>query len=377
MKIEIGESLCYSYLRHVQKCWLAQANWKVSEHWAKYQTDDDLERLFSEMRDIFDRDGSILKGTKDCRQFLRQAEIDVLGVGQDGSVHAMDVAFHEAGLNYRGGAAKRVLKKLLRTYLILKAYHPEGAKQNIYFLSPKVHRAVQHPLEENFDALQVEYPEVEWRLLTNQDFTERVLRPTLRAAGKVADTSELFMRSVKLLELGGLVDVWNWDPVGPPLYGIPNETPAPISAGVGESGQEPMRESTGSKPSQLQPLVRNLMQTLLEDYPDFLGEDELVNLLDRDYCQAALGLKTGGFSLIRQQEEGRIINGHGRYWNRVYGRRFFVTSQWWKDDHARNVASLLSWVERLIQQRAGNPGVAALEQHRATLQEYLARAGVS
>ena len=30
MKIEIGESLCYSYLRHVKRCWLVQSNWKVS-----------------------------------------------------------------------------------------------------------------------------------------------------------------------------------------------------------------------------------------------------------------------------------------------------------------------------------------------------------
>ena len=35
MKIEIGESLCYSYLRHVKECWLVQANWKASENWPK------------------------------------------------------------------------------------------------------------------------------------------------------------------------------------------------------------------------------------------------------------------------------------------------------------------------------------------------------
>ena len=29
MKIEIGESLACSYLRHVKHCWLVQANWKA------------------------------------------------------------------------------------------------------------------------------------------------------------------------------------------------------------------------------------------------------------------------------------------------------------------------------------------------------------
>ncbi len=371
MKIEMGESLGYSYLRHVQKCWLVQANWKASEHWVKYQTDDELETLFSAMRTKFDPDDSVLKGTKDCRQFLRQAEIDVLGVGQDGAVHAMDVAFHEAGLSYTGGAVKRVLKKMLRTYLILQAYQPEGTKQTIYFLSPKVHRAVQQPLEECFDALQGEYPDVEWRLLTNRDFAEQALGPTLQAASSVADTSELFVRSVKLLELGGLVEGENWDQVSPAQSEVIKETPASIGGGRNERLHKPTRERLGSESKQLQPLVRDLMQTLLADYPDLLGEEELVNLLDRDYCQRRLGLNTGGFSLIRRVEDDRIINGHGRYGAKVYGGRFFVTSQWWKDDHAHNGASLLRWVEQLVSRNAGKAGLAALERHKTALDSYV------
>ena len=35
MKIEIGESLALSYLKHVKKCVLYQNNWKISSKWAK------------------------------------------------------------------------------------------------------------------------------------------------------------------------------------------------------------------------------------------------------------------------------------------------------------------------------------------------------
>ena len=45
MKLEVGESLGYSYLRHVQRCWLVQTNWKASEHWDKRLTDDELEQV--------------------------------------------------------------------------------------------------------------------------------------------------------------------------------------------------------------------------------------------------------------------------------------------------------------------------------------------
>ena len=93
MKIEIGESLACSYLRHVERCWLAQANWKVSEHWERSLLDAELEALFQEMKRRFDRNGAVFKKTKDAAQFLKQGEIDAVGVDRQGGVHAMEVAF--------------------------------------------------------------------------------------------------------------------------------------------------------------------------------------------------------------------------------------------------------------------------------------------
>lgn len=34
MKIEIGESLAVSYLKHVKRCVIYQTNWKSSSQWA-------------------------------------------------------------------------------------------------------------------------------------------------------------------------------------------------------------------------------------------------------------------------------------------------------------------------------------------------------
>lgn len=33
MKIEIGESLLQSYLKHVENCLISQTNWKTSSNW--------------------------------------------------------------------------------------------------------------------------------------------------------------------------------------------------------------------------------------------------------------------------------------------------------------------------------------------------------
>ena len=187
MKIEIGESLACSYLRHVERCWLVQANWKAPEHWGRRRTDAELEALFEQMKSRFDR--AVFKKTKNAAQFLKQGEIDVVGVDQQGGVHAMEVAFHEAGLNYGSKAetVNRVLKKMLRTLLILRACHPPQTPLYIYFLSPKVNPAVQRPLEEKFAALRKAYPDVDWRLLTNDDFVNRIVKPTLDNASDVAE----------------------------------------------------------------------------------------------------------------------------------------------------------------------------------------------
>ena len=332
MKIEIGESLACSYLRHVERCWLVQANWKAPEHWGRRLTDAELEALFEEMKSLFDPDGVVFKKTKNAAQFLKQGEIDVVGVDQQGGVHAMEVAFHEAGLNYGSKAetVNRVLKKMLRTLLILRACHPPQTPLYIYFLSPKVNPAVQRPLEEKFAALRQEYPHIGWSLLTNADFAESVVKPTLENASDVADSSELFLRSAKLLETAG----YRLAPPGSPIP-TPRDTPGPAPGpDVG-----------------VQPLVKSLMQTLLVADPALLSEAEKRDLQDNEYCKSSLGLQIGNFALIRRIEEGRIINGHGRYWADRYGG-FYVCSQWWKQHHHANAQSLLAWVEDLIERKA-------------------------
>ena len=373
MKIEMGESLCYSFLRHVKGCWLVQTNWKVSEHWEQMLSDDELEKLFQSMRERFsefDKDGSVFKGTKGGKQFLKQGEIDAVGLGQDGSVHAMDVAFHENGLNYGGGAAKRVLKKLLRTLFTLQAYHRAEVKRHIYFASPKVHQGVQGPLEEMFGMLEVEYPSVDWHLLTNEEFTRGLLAPTLEKAGRVSDTSELFVRAAKLLELGGVARTETENRLPERPLGESNSRPAQQPYVVEGSTRERGGRNASEQQTLLQPLVRSLMKTLLEDYPNLLGETDLRRMMDAETCTDDLNLRLGGFPILRRMEEGRVISGHARYWAKVYGGRFYVTNNWWQAHHLENAEALARFVEGLLSRRRDHPAVSELERHRAALEGY-------
>lgn len=346
MKIEIGESLGYSYLRHVKECWLVQTNWKPSPHWPKFMDDAELDEMFAAMKARFDdAKGTVFKQTRSAAQFLQQAEVDVMGIDQEGGVHAIDIAFHEAGVNYLGGPENRVLKKLLRTMMTLQAYHPPATKLHIAFASPKVNPGVQKHLKPMFADLKKEYRDITWELFTNDAFVDCLLQPTLTKAADISDTAELFMRSAKLLKLAGMLAT----PAPSPM------PPAPATHGP----------ATDCGP--LQPHVQNLMQTLLEHHPTLLDEADLRNLMDKDYCKNTLGLRIGNFPLLREREDGKSA----RYYAKLYNSRFYVCSQWWKAYHCANAQSLLQFVDDIAQRRPGHPGAPALERCRQALRAYI------
>ena len=52
MKIEIGESLLCTWLKHVKKCQVVQLNWQVSSEWA-FENMDIVKRLMVESNALF------------------------------------------------------------------------------------------------------------------------------------------------------------------------------------------------------------------------------------------------------------------------------------------------------------------------------------
>src|ERR1700733_303264 len=126
MKIEVGESLMRSWLRHIQGCQFAELNWKPSSAWPVC---GDVQPLMNAARDHFKNAlGIEIFGKQTAYQVLKQGEIDVLGirlkpVGEVVKVYSVDMAFHEGGLNY-GGVAEtlnRVLKKLIRSTMVIRS----------------------------------------------------------------------------------------------------------------------------------------------------------------------------------------------------------------------------------------------------------------
>ena len=206
MKVEVGESLMRSWLRHAMGCQLAELNWKPSSTWEKYGHNQDvMDRARAFFRGTLGID--VFKKTAKASQLIKQAEIDVLGVklGLDGRIEAIygaDVAYHEAGLHYEDTVV-RILKKLLRGRMAIQTYFGP-IPCTMIFASPIVGKPSTDPLHAAIDSVRAFFGECQLETTTslyvNDRFRDEILIPTLEASTETADSSELFLRSYRLIK---------------------------------------------------------------------------------------------------------------------------------------------------------------------------------
>ena len=119
-----------------------------------------------------------------------------------------------------------------------------------------------------------------------------------------------------------------------PHYGTESDTALQIAP----------NEARNKNGESLQDIVRDLMLTVLEEYPGTLDEETIRQL---EVTKNPLGLNISGHTLLRDVSEGRLVGRHNRYWNRLYGGRWYVCSQWWAHAHRHNAEMLANWVDCL------------------------------
>lgn len=205
MKIEIAESLVYSYLKHSEGCRIVQTNWRTSGKWivTEYETERARE-LFQKISNS-DYFRGIFKNSS-FDQLIKQAEIDVLGINTaEETVYGIDVAFHSAGLNYgsKTETAFRIIKKIFRTIFIMQSYFDENEKFNSYFITPKVNSATKVIIEDlMIKAKEVINDEnITIDFISNEQFYSEIVDSLLENIDEEHDTTELFSRAVKLMKL--------------------------------------------------------------------------------------------------------------------------------------------------------------------------------
>ncbi len=205
----MGESLFYSWLRHVKGCQVVQTSWKPSPTWQLHNTEA-LQDFMRKSNDHFtSRYGFDVYKKNSFTQLIQQAEADAIGITLFNGrtyIYAVDVAYHEDGLNYgsKRETVERVIKKFLRTAMCIQGYF-NTTHGELIFGSPKIYRAVLNDLNpcvvDLNDLFRENGLDFSARVIANGDFDGHVLKPILTASGGISDTSELFLRSFQLVRM--------------------------------------------------------------------------------------------------------------------------------------------------------------------------------
>ncbi|MGE0020683.1 MAG: hypothetical protein AB7S72_13510 [Draconibacterium sp.] len=317
MKIEIAENLIYSYLKHSEGCRIVQTNWKTSGSWKTTEFDErQAKELFEKINKSSQFSGIFKNNSFD--QLIKQAEIDVLGINTtEQSIFGVDIAFHEAGLNYgsTNETALRIMKKIFRTIFIMQSYFSNFTKFNSYFVSPKVNPATEKPIflliEEARRIISDEMISIDF--ISNEGFFSKIVDPTIKSIDDESDTAELFSRAIKLVQL---------DPRPETTEIISVKSINKKFNSSKSLVEDEKRTIEGMKIGQF---VQYKMRKLYEE--NLLSPTEINNLQDKTYSKRVFDQN---FEILRSPEK-EISGTDGR--NRYYAKEkffgnYFLTSQW-------------------------------------------------
>jgi hypothetical protein len=334
MKIEVSESLVFSWLRHEKHCQVVQMNWKTSPEWDAFEDDNELNRLYKKSNKLFDY-GS--KEVKDSDQFIKQGEVDAIGIELDidkpyniKNIHAVDVAFHESGLNYDGeeGTKNRIVKKYIRT--ALSVYKFFGCKRgDIYFVTPITYESHRNTFIEAKNSVNKFFIEegfnFSFHFYSNEDFYRYIFVPVERISTVMTDTSEYFARSLKLVRL---------------MHGIRKESGETID--VKEKSNLDEEKGIGL-------IVRECFDNLSRY--QLLSIEMINNLCSKEYSKNTFKLS---YPVLITDENRRVdAKGRARYYASPYyfnnqnnqnNQKYFLCNDWY-DRHRQH---FLKWYNLII-----------------------------
>ena len=340
MKIEIGESLLLSWLKHIKECQLVQTNWKASYKW-ELKNKEILEQLMKTSNELFSQKHGydIYKGNRSLAQLIGQAEIDVMGISYEENqshIYAIDVAFHEAGLNYgsKDETVTRVIKKCLRTAMCIYGYFSFNTG-TIIFTSPKINPSVVQDLMNCVDDISLVLKDLglnfKIRIIGNDDFSEKILEPVLNVLGDVADTSELFMRSLQMYNL--------FAGKRPKQAASQRSTTAKKITPDLEVIES--QSIDGLDEMKIGVIVRTVLRKMLEDGK--VSEEEIKKMQTREYSKETFDIQ---YPLLQKTA---LTQGKSpaRYYSdplKVYGEEYFLCSEWFEVQANNDRPYLMKWL---------------------------------
>lgn len=329
MKIEIGEFLILSWLRHVRGCVVTQMHWSPSPAWT-IARERELRAAFEAARGFSDDAiGARVFEPREFGPFVGHARIDVLGLRLDPESGGIEAIAVDSAINEdespHGSAEEtivRLLQRMTRAGFALAAYL-NPVKASVVFATPWLADAVRQEVQRQLARLETRllvqrHPAVSrlcFRVIADADFADEIVQPVLEHVDAVADTSALVRQTE------------------PP--------PRPGSAGNGSarSGIARPIKATSKGSGRIGEHVRGTMAALAAS--GRLTDRIVGDLLDPRYCKARFKL---GYPFLKPVDrsvplsrQGNDHHGRGRYWKkplRVGNHEFLMCNNWfiWQRD---------------------------------------------
>lgn len=337
MKIEMGESLFYSWLRHVKECQVVQTNWKVSPQWT-LQHEDELEALMVAADTLFSEKYGykIFKKNSSLSQLIQQGECDAVGIAvheDENRFYAVDVAFHESGLNYgtREETVMKVIAKSLRTAMCLYGFM--GSKDaEILFASPKINPAIindLNPCIEDTNRLLAERGfDFTVRVIANDEFNESVLQPILLMSDGVADTSELFLRGYQMFTM---------------FSDAPASAKRPRTRTAREAtvpAETPLVDEGAYKELKIGQLARTVLRRMLEY--GLASEEEVGFMQKPEYSKQFFDLQ---YPVLLRTDERDTEQHYYKDPVSIRGKHYRICCEWFETAANNDRPYLLKWIE--------------------------------
>ena len=306
MKIEIGESLVYSWLRHIKNCQIVQSNWKASSTWANQSTMD-WEQILNEIVKE-----NLISNSSKLDQLIKQTECDAIGIsmGSEKKVYAVEVAFHEGGLGYGNAVvnASKIIEKFFRIAVCLNVFLG-CTEAEIIFASPVIRQSTLNKININQleKFIKKQGLKFSFRIIANTGFKKKILDPLLLISKDIKDGNELFVRSYHLLQL--------FYKQCTPSCQISNSTYQEMKVGQ---------------------LANNIMRDAIENNRVF--PKEIQYMQNKDYSN-----KTFGISYPVLVKDGSVFE-KNRYYVKpieIDKAKYYLCSQW----VAKNKSNLLKWIK--------------------------------
>ena len=188
----------------------------------------------------------------------------------------------------------------------------------VIFASPKINKSVlsgitpcMEDMQKLLDDLNFQF---KFRIIANDDFNDKVLRPILKVSNGVSDTNELFVRGYHMLQMfDGKSDIC--------LSGKTNNDDLYGELKVGK-------------------LAQLVMKPILES--GIIPDEEIIMLQDKDYCSRNLGIS---FPLLVKDN---VNYDRARYYKEpviINSVKYAMCSQWAESKNNNDRPYLMKWIK--------------------------------